>query len=135
VTASSEYLRKVAPQIVAAVVAQPDQRAWWKSLLMDAIREALEELSRVATSRPKNSHRRLTMTEIEWKPVPGYPNYEVSDRGEIRRARAFRALLQKECSRSSRNPDARDIGKSHSAMERATSWLFLRASNCLHSLF
>ena len=30
------------------------------------------------------------MTEIEWKPVPGYPNYEVSDQGEVRRARAFR---------------------------------------------
>ena len=37
--------RKVAPQIVAAVVAQPDQRVV-EDLLMDAIREALEELSR-----------------------------------------------------------------------------------------
>jgi len=37
--------RKVAPQIVAAVVAQPDQRVI-EDLLMDAIREALEELSR-----------------------------------------------------------------------------------------
>ncbi|GAB6050809.1 hypothetical protein JCM16106_16580 [Hydrogenophilus islandicus] len=37
--------RKVAPQIVAAVVAQPDQRVV-EDLLMEAIREALEELSR-----------------------------------------------------------------------------------------
>lgn len=37
--------RKVAPNIVAAVVAQPDQRVV-EDLLMDAIREALEELSR-----------------------------------------------------------------------------------------
>ena len=37
--------RKLAPQIVAAVVAQPDQRAV-EDLLMDAIRDALEELSR-----------------------------------------------------------------------------------------
>lgn len=37
--------RKLAPQIVAAVVAQPDQRVV-EDLLMDAIREALEELSR-----------------------------------------------------------------------------------------
>ena len=37
--------RKVAPNIVAAVVAQPDQRIV-EELLMDAIREALEELSR-----------------------------------------------------------------------------------------
>ena len=37
--------RKVAPQIVAAVVAQPDQRLV-EDLLMEAIREALEELSR-----------------------------------------------------------------------------------------
>jgi hypothetical protein len=37
--------RKVAPQIVAAVVVQPDQRLV-EDLLMEAIREALEELSR-----------------------------------------------------------------------------------------
>jgi hypothetical protein len=37
--------RKLAPQIVAAVVAQPDQRVV-EDLLMEAIREALEELSR-----------------------------------------------------------------------------------------
>lgn len=37
--------RKIAPQIVAAVVAQPGQRVV-EDLLMDAIREALEELSR-----------------------------------------------------------------------------------------
>lgn len=37
--------RKVAPNIVAAVVAQPDQRVV-EDLLMDAIREALEEISR-----------------------------------------------------------------------------------------
>lgn len=37
--------RKVAPNIVAAVVAQPDQRVV-EDLLMEAIREALEELSR-----------------------------------------------------------------------------------------
>ena len=37
--------RKLAPQIVAAVVAQPDQRVV-EDLLVDAIREALEELSR-----------------------------------------------------------------------------------------
>lgn len=37
--------RKVAPQIVAAVVAQPDQRAV-EELLQAAIREALEELTR-----------------------------------------------------------------------------------------
>ena len=37
--------RKVAPQIVAAVVVQPDQRVV-EDLLMEAIREALEELSR-----------------------------------------------------------------------------------------
>ena len=37
--------RKVAPQIVAAVVAQPDQRVV-EDLLMEAIREALEERSR-----------------------------------------------------------------------------------------
>ncbi len=37
--------RKLAPQILAAVVAQPDQRVV-EDLLMDAIREALEELSR-----------------------------------------------------------------------------------------
>ena len=37
--------RKVAPEIVAAVVAQPDQRVV-EDLLMEAIREALEELSR-----------------------------------------------------------------------------------------
>lgn len=36
--------RKIAPQIVAAVVAQPDQRVV-EDLLMEAIREALEELS------------------------------------------------------------------------------------------
>ena len=36
--------RKLAPQIVAAVVAQPDQRVV-EDLLMEAIREALEELS------------------------------------------------------------------------------------------
>jgi len=37
--------RKLAPQIVAAVVVQPDQRLV-EDLLMEAIREALEELSR-----------------------------------------------------------------------------------------
>lgn len=37
--------RKLAPQIVAVVVAQPDQRVV-EDLLMEAIREALEELSR-----------------------------------------------------------------------------------------
>ena len=37
--------RKLAPQIVAAVVAQPDQRVV-EDLLLEAIREALEELSR-----------------------------------------------------------------------------------------
>lgn len=37
--------RRVAPRIVAAVVAQPDQRMV-EDLLMEAIREALEELSR-----------------------------------------------------------------------------------------
>jgi hypothetical protein len=37
--------RKLAPQIVAAVVAQPDPRVV-EDLLMEAIREALEELSR-----------------------------------------------------------------------------------------
>jgi len=37
--------RKVAPLIVAAVIAQPDQRAV-EELLLDSIREALEELTR-----------------------------------------------------------------------------------------
>jgi len=37
--------RKVAPLIVSAVIAQPDQRVV-EELLMDSIREALEELTR-----------------------------------------------------------------------------------------
>ena len=37
--------RRLSPQIVAAVVAQPDQRAV-ETMIEDAIREALEELSR-----------------------------------------------------------------------------------------
>lgn len=45
---------------------------------------------RALPASPAPLQRLAPTTEVEWRPTPGYPSYEVSNFGEVRRARSFR---------------------------------------------
>jgi hypothetical protein len=50
----------------------------------------LDRLVPYARNARTHSDEQVAQIGVEWRPVPGFPSYEVSERGDVRRAVAFR---------------------------------------------